>query len=1340
MTRPATVAARVPLVAAGGLALLAGLYAALLLLGFALPVPRPALADVHGPVMVLGFVGTLIALERAVALGTRWALAAPACTGAGALVLIAAGPTPAGKLLLAAGGVSLLAVYRALWRRQGSVALLAQIAGAFAWYAATLLWLAGLPIPDLVPWLATFVVATIAGERLELAHVALAGPRPRRWFLAALATLVAGATAATLWPAAGAHLFGAGLLAVVAWLAGHDVARRTVHARGLPRYVAVGLLTGYAWLALAGVLWSGAGRTAAGARYDATLHAVFLGFTMSMIFVHAPVILPAVLRRPLPYRPVLYAPLALLHGSLLIRVAAGDGAGWEPVWRWTGAANVAAVAGFAACAAVLSVRAARHAPHRRPRHTPAMEPAVVGPARAAASARAATGAAPTVAGAARTAPTGIAVRTRPAENGAPSSAPRGTAGSAAPSGNTPGATPGNTPGATAGATPGGVAARSAPGQGAPGTAGGAQTGRAGWHRRAGLLPLGYLAGIVVVAFAHPMLAQWRWLAIHLLLLGAVSNAIVIWSAHFTAAVLRVPAGTGRRGETLRLALLNAGVLAVLAGGALDRPWVGVGGAAAVFAAICAHLSWLRTRLRAALPARFGITVRYYLAGAVALLTGIPAGAWMLVTDDGARARLILFHAHVNLLGWVTLTVLGTALTLWPTILRTRMADGAVAAARTALPTALVGLVLLAVGVLGWWPVLAVGGLAITAVAAGIVILPAVRAARGKPPSSFAAWSLAAAGGWLLAALAIDAATLATAAGPDRAVDRFPQVLVPLLVGFAAQTLLGALTHLLPVALGGGPSRVRAAIAKLDRHGAQRVATANAALGVYLLPVPPYVRITTSLLVLAALVQFLIPAFRLILTRRQPVPATTAPADPTPAATPPPAERSRPLGGVAGGVALVLVAVLVGVAAQRVTDPAAGSVTAAAPVAATGHTTTVAVTADGMRFHPDRFTVPAGDRLVIEVTNRDSRRHDLVLATGAKTGTIGRGGTARLDAGIIGGTVEGWCSLPGHRQAGMTITVTTTGDGGQAAAVHDHGGAPAPDGTAPRVDAMLDPGPGFTARDATAPAATTDRVHKIELHVREVVREVAPGVRQRLWTFNGTAPGPTLRGRIGDTFEITLVNDGSIDHGIDFHAGALAPDVPMRPIDPGQRLTYRFTAAKAGIWMYHCSTMPMLLHIGNGMYGAVIIDPPDLTPVDREYVLVQSEFYLGPDGQPGDLTRMQAEQPDAVTFNGYTSQYVHRPLGATAGQRVRVWVLDAGPNRPSAFHIVGAQFDTVYREGHYDLRPGDPGGAQVLDLAPAAGGFVETVLPEPGHYPFVSHVMVDADRGARGVLDVRRGRP
>jgi nitrite reductase (NO-forming) len=197
---------------------------------------------------------------------------------------------------------------------------------------------------------------------------------------------------------------------------------------------------------------------------------------------------------------------------------------------------------------------------------------------------------------------------------------------------------------------------------------------------------------------------------------------------------------------------------------------------------------------------------------------------------------------------------------------------------------------------------------------------------------------------------------------------------------------------------------------------------------------------------------------------------------------------------------------------------------------------------------------------------------------------------------------------------------------------------------------------------------------------------------------------------------------------------------MRTIAPGERLTYSFTATRSGVWLYHCSTMPMSLHIANGMFGAVIIDPPGLPQVDREYVVVQSELYLGPQGGIADATKVAAKQPDLVVFNGYANQYRDRPLAARVGERVRVWVLDAGPNEPSSFHVVGGQFDTVYKEGDWLLRDGGStgtGGSQTLDLAPAQGGFVELTFPEAGTYSFVTHAMSDAEKGAAGKFSVTR---
>jgi nitrite reductase (NO-forming) len=408
----------------------------------------------------------------------------------------------------------------------------------------------------------------------------------------------------------------------------------------------------------------------------------------------------------------------------------------------------------------------------------------------------------------------------------------------------------------------------------------------------------------------------------------------------------------------------------------------------------------------------------------------------------------------------------------------------------------------------------------------------------------------------------------------------------------------------------------------------------------------------------------------------------------------------------------------------------------------------------MRFHPQTIQVPAGNRLVIEVTNTDTMVHYLVLQTGATSGRLAPGASATGDAGVIGQSVDGWCSIVGHRQMGMVMQISVIGgaDAGDAAQHGDMAPMPGmdhgaqPGGESPSAAADLDffavPPAGFTAHDATVPPVEPGTVHRVTLTVTNTDTEVAPGVKQTLWTYTqdgrpGAMPGPTLHGKVGDTFVVHLVNNGDIGHSIDFHAGALAPDGPMRTIDAGESLDYTFTATKSGIWLYHCSTMPMSHHIASGMFGAVIIDPPDLAPVDREYLLISSELYLGPQGGVADMTKINAKAPDAYVFNGYVNQYDADPLTATVGDRVRIWVLDAGPNEPLAFHVVGGQFDTVFLEGRYLLRPGnaESGGSQTMSLAPAQGGFVEMMMPEAGHYPFASHIMTNAERGEHGILEV-----
>jgi len=286
-----------------------------------------------------------------------------------------------------------------------------------------------------------------------------------------------------------------------------------------------------------------------------------------------------------------------------------------------------------------------------------------------------------------------------------------------------------------------------------------------------------------------------------------------------------------------------------------------------------------------------------------------------------------------------------------------------------------------------------------------------------------------------------------------------------------------------------------------------------------------------------------------------------------------------------------------------------------------------------------------------------------------------------------------------------------------------------------IDANATPAPEWKAFDPTLAPAAGGTTHAVTLEARDAVIEVAPGVTQQMWTFGGTVPGPVLHGKVGDVFTVTLVNKGTMGHSIDFHASYAAMNEKMKTINPGESLVYQFKAEHSGIWMYHCGTAPTLMHIGNGMYGAVVIDPPDLAPVAHEYVMIQSEIYAGPMGQPGDMAKMMAVQPDAVVFNGYVNQYKYSPLHVMPNERIRVWVLDAGPNENSAFHIVGTQFDTVFKEGAYLLRPdnAEKGGSQTLDLQPSQGGFVEFSLHEPGNYAMVTHKFANVGKGALGVF-------
>jgi hypothetical protein len=347
-----------------GLALLAGLSAGLVRIGWTLPPPAASLAAVHGPLMVGGFLGTLIALERAVALGAPSGFLYPALAGIGALALMGGLGGPWAPILIAAASGGLVGMSAGITRRQPALHHAVLTLGALSWLVGNGLWLAGWPVFRVVAWWVAFLVLTIAAERLELSRVLGPSRASRASFAAVALLLLAGVTLGVWVPGAGARLTGLGLVAVAAWLSRYDVARRTVRQSGLTRFIAAAMLSGYVWLAAGGVLFAvPGGSLVGGPPYDAALHAVFVGFVFSMIFGHAPVILPAVLRVAVPYRARFYAHLLLLHLALALRLG-GDLGGWWGARRWGGLLGAAAILLFLASTAASAI-AGRSAARRR---------------------------------------------------------------------------------------------------------------------------------------------------------------------------------------------------------------------------------------------------------------------------------------------------------------------------------------------------------------------------------------------------------------------------------------------------------------------------------------------------------------------------------------------------------------------------------------------------------------------------------------------------------------------------------------------------------------------------------------------------------------------------------------------------------------------------------------------------------------------------------------------------------------------------------------------------------------------------------------------------------------
>ncbi len=302
---------------------------------------------------------------------------------------------------------------------------------------------------------------------------------------------------------------------------------------------------------------------------------------------------------------------------------------------------------------------------------------------------------------------------------------------------------------------------------------------------------------------------------------------------------------------------------------------------------------------------------------------------------------------------------------------------------------------------------------------------------------------------------------------------------------------------------------------------------------------------------------------------------------------------------------------------------------------------------------------------------------------------------------------------------------------------------APTGTPAAAAAAVKPldlassNPVANPHDATLPPllGTGDSVD-VHLIATDTTVDIASGVTYEGWTFNGSVPAPFIHVRQGQTVNVTFENRGAMDHSIDFHAAQVDPETAYRNVAAGQSISFSFKAEVPGAFMYHCGTAPVLFHIANGMYGAIIVDPATPLPAaDESYVIVQGEWYTSQaqgNTMTADYDKMLAGTPDEVVFNGIAFQYVDHPLTAKVGDRVRFYVVDAGPTYDTAFHVIGSMLDTVYPDG-------DPSHTlnhlQTYQIAPGSGAIIDVVINTPGTYPFVDHSMLHANAGAIGKLKV-----
>lgn len=379
----------------------------------------------------------------------------------------------------------------------------------------------------------------------------------------------------------------------------------------------------------------------------------------------------------------------------------------------------------------------------------------------------------------------------------------------------------------------------------------------------------------------------------------------------------------------------------------------------------------------------------------------------------------------------------------------------------------------------------------------------------------------------------------------------------------------------------------------------------------------------------------------------------------------------------------------------------------------------------MSYSPTKIEVVKSGRYAVTVSNTATIPHDIVFSNGTKL-MLAPGQKASTILDIPDSGLEYLCSLPGHKDAGMSGTITVNSEGQHAKS---------------KATTLL---ANYSPYDPKVPALLPFETHDIYLIAEEKLNTVAKGVTQQLWTYNGNVPGPVIHVRLGDTVRVHLSNPTSnkLAHSIDFHSSQVAWNDEMTSINPGEEKLYQWRADYAGVWMYHCGSNPALHHIASGMYGMVIVEPREGLPkVDHEFSIVQSEFYVGQEGHTTNLHKASLHSPDYVVFNGVADQYKDHPIEVGTGKKVRMYVLNAGPNEDSSFHIVGTIFSRVIKEG-IELTPENKGhyGAQAVDLAPAQGAIIEFTTAEDGLYPMVTHAFNFVGKGALGLIKAGDGNP